>query len=180
MAQLRVNSLTSSSYLAFHWEKGFMLPLSFLPVMGTSFSVGCHRCSIPISSPAKQDLTLNPNAYVKIILIQSRERPKAPLTHIWNKQWNCFNVKCTRIWLQSRTGGYPSKTLFTQLSGCHGSVCSSPVHDSSVPVCQPGPVDSQKPHCNFVKSLQKHSALNGLLWWVTRLHAGNQISSLEK
>lgn len=67
--------------------------------------------------------------------------------------------------------------------------CPSPVHDSSVPVCQPGPLDSQnltvplsrvyRNRCTHDVTSTKHSTFNWLLWWVTWLHAGNQISSLE-
>lgn len=153
MAQLSVNSSTSSSYLVFHWEKGFMFPVSFLPVTGTSFSVGCHRCSIPISSPAKQDLTLNPHAYVKIILIQSWERPKAALTHIWNKQ-NCFTsnapeVDCRvrreviQVW--SFSPSFPAAMpLLSFASTWQQRSCLS-AGSSGLP----------EPDCTFVKSLQK-------------------------
>lgn len=158
MAQLSVNSSTSSSCLVFHWKKGFTFPVSFLPVTETSFSVGCHRCSIPTSSAAKQDLTLNPNAYVKIILIQSWERPKAPLTHIWNKQnsitsnapeFDC-RVRQEVIQVWSFSHSFPvALPLLSLASTWQQHSCLSA--GSSGHNADRFP----EPHWNFVKSVQK-------------------------
>lgn len=158
MAQLRVNSATSSSYLLFHWERGFMFPMSFLPVMEPGFSVGCHQCSMPISSAVKQDLTLHPHAYVKIIPIQSGERPKAPLTHMWNKQkcitsnapeFHCrVRQEVIQVWSFPRSFALalPLLSLAStwQWHSCL-SAWSSGQHADSFP----------EAHCNLVKSEQK-------------------------
>lgn len=194
MAHLSVNSSTSSSYLVFHWEKGFMFPVSFLPVMGTSFSVCCHRCSVPISTPAKQDLTLNPNAYVKIILNLNPERgQKHPSLTFGTSRAALHQMHQNSTAESDRRLSKcdPFHTAFRSTCLC----CHLPVHDSSIPVCQPGPLDTKQTDSqNLTVTLSrvyrnrwtqskvtftKHSTFIWLLWWVTWLHAGNSISSLE-
>lgn len=61
------------------------------------------------SSPARQDLTLNPNAPMQIIFVQfNARRPKSPFTHIWNNQdcitssalglSGCVELEVIQVW----------------------------------------------------------------------------------
>lgn len=71
------------------------------------------------SSPARQYLTLNPNAPTQIIFVQfSKKRPKSPLAHICNNQ-DCITDKNIMTRWMCRTGGYPSLNCpHTVLSPC--------------------------------------------------------------
>lgn len=97
-------------------------------------------------------------------------------------------------WSAESNRRLPKYDLFHTACWVPWLCCRSPIHHSNILVCQLGPLDNTQTasqnlfvnlsrvyrnRCTREVTFAKWSAFIWLLWIVTRLHAGNRISSLE-